>query len=348
MAHEINSTDNFARAAGTKPAWHKLGIELPEGMRSAVQAGEHTGILWPTYLAPVFAAARAPGDAFGETRPVPCVDVRGRPLAMAQIRGDNGRVLGVVGPTYVTISNRQLAEIADAVVAADPAYRIETCATLQDGLRAFFLVAGPRWEAAAGDEQQSYILVSHGHAGTSALALAPTDIRVVCRNTEVRALAQGTGIRIQHSGDMVSKIRAVKAAMGGIARVMRDARTEAERMVNIGLVDARIRDLFLSIDTELFGDPAQVENPDDRAEAREKQTDRVMAWRRILESPTCALPSIRGTAWACLQAVTEWIDHHRTVRGRKRDDHLAAVLFGDDARLKRAARARVLEYAPTL
>jgi Domain of unknown function (DUF932) len=61
------------------------------------------------------------------------------------------------------------------------------------------------------------------------------------------------------------------------------------------------------------------------------------------------LPGVRGTMWAGLNAVTEYVDHQRSTTGESeldiRGNHLASQWFGSGARLKDRAWTEALALA---
>ena len=329
MAHEITAFDSFVRANGTKPAWHGLGLELPEGIRTATDAGRHAGILWPTRCVPIMAQVPQ-GD--GNTRTVNCPDDR------AQVRMDTGAVLGVVSKQYAPLQNSDLAGIVDACVEVDPAYSIETAGTLSGGRRCFFLLRGPAWDACEGDANVSYVLACNAHAGIGKAGCWPTTVRVVCRNTERAARRDETkGLAIRHVGDMQAKLRQLRAVMGACARWHALYRQQAGAMVSRQLTSEARRDLMHSIALATLGDPRKVEDLEARAAASEKLNDTVRAWARLLDAGTNNLPGMRGSVWQVLQAITEWHDHQRPTM-RDSEERATFRIFGEAATDKALAR----------
>jgi hypothetical protein len=61
------------------------------------------------------------------------------------------------------------------------------------------------------------------------------------------------------------------------------------------------------------------------------------------------MPGVRSTSWAALNAVTEYVDHHRSTRGHtdfdRRSRRLESAWFGSGSRLKSKAWTLALEMA---
>jgi hypothetical protein len=61
------------------------------------------------------------------------------------------------------------------------------------------------------------------------------------------------------------------------------------------------------------------------------------------------MPGVRHTTWAALNAVTEFVDHHRSTRGKsgidRASNRLESAWFGSGARLKQRAWDLALQMA---
>jgi hypothetical protein len=110
-----------------------------------------------------------------------------------------------------------------------------------------------------------------------------------------------------------------------------------------------LRDFFAGV-YELVTDTRLILDPLKGDKAEERQHRRAMTllgdWLGRLAKPAQTIGGIGGSAWAALNAVTEWSDHDRTVRTGKaeteEDARAFSNLFGSSADVKRKVLARAL------
>jgi phage/plasmid-like protein (TIGR03299 family) len=258
----------------------------PETAREAVQA---YGLDWQVGLAPVQALVDPP-----------------RPVARARavVRLDTNEPLSVVGRRYQPIQNAEAFGLFDSVLAKFGATYMGAGAC--DGGRRVWIQAklpGGMWITKE-DEVEKYLLLSMLHGG-GCLQVLDTPIRVWCRNTLLRALEEGRrrAIRICHRGDIAREIEAaerlLELSLGSFEAFESQAQTFAARMIRKEALDAYFRTL---IPNPKEGDPA-------RAAATRGHLVRLFETGK-----GNALPSVRGTLWAALNGVVEWIDHERPTR----------------------------------
>jgi hypothetical protein len=85
----------------------------------------------------------------------------------------------------------------------------------------------------------------------------------------------------------------------------------------------------------------------DRAEAVQKKL--LARFAANFEDDTNALPGMRGSVWAALNAATEWADHQTVTRGKseieRADRRLDSVWFGSAAEFKQRAFEAALALA---
>jgi len=290
---------------------------LPEVRESSALAlTQAYGLDWQVGLAPVYAQ----GPSLDGPRLVP--------RAQAVVRQDTGAPLGIVGRRYRPIQNAEAFRIFDPLVARERAVydRAGSC----DGGRRVWIQAklpGSLW-ITKDDEVERYLLLSMLHGGGS-LQLLETPIRVWCKNTLLRALEEGRArtLRIRHAGDIAGQVREaerlLEASLGSFQVFADQARAFAGRMIRKEALDQYFR--------TLVPDP------------QEGEASRAIATRetflRLFETGKGnALPSVRGTLWAALNGVIEWIDHERPTRRSAgtdpRDHRWASAQFGS-GRLKK-------------
>ncbi len=263
------------------------------------------------------------------------------PMKKAVIRTDNHDVLGVVGDRYQPIQNRECFSFLDAV-AADGSLRYHTAGALRKGERIWLLAKLPGQIRIrfSNDVTEKYLLLSNSHDGSSCLRVFFTSIRVVCANTLAMANREGygEGLAIRHEGDLPSKVRQAQEVLGLAHRFFDDLEGQFDLMArhypSFSQVSAYFKALYPD-PTE--GNPARAQNVRDEL------------FRLYEGGQGQDIPEIRGTTWAALNAVTEYVDHHRPTRAKTSFDRAANRLesawFGSGSHLKQHAFQLAVEMA---
>ena len=151
-----------------KVPWHGLGTALEEAdLYYWPTACEKAGLAWDVELVPLVTA-----------------DTQAKVENKAVRRTSDGRILGVVGPRFTVLQNKDAFKWFEPFLAAKEAL-LHTAGSLQDGSRVWVLAKLKRdpLVIAEGDEVEKFILLSHGHDGSLAVRCGFTPIRVVCQNT---------------------------------------------------------------------------------------------------------------------------------------------------------------------
>jgi phage/plasmid-like protein (TIGR03299 family) len=316
MAHNLATTNGKTAMAfyGETP-WHRLGTALNEPA-TAAEAISAAGLDYQVELASLMT---------GDGLPVP--------QRKAVVRADNRDVLGVVGNGYVPIQNRECFGFLDAVV-ADGGLRYHTAGALGRGERIWLLAKLPGHVRvkATEDITEKFLLLSNAHDGTAALRVFFTPIRVVCQNTLSMAERGGFGhgISVMHKGDLVTKVREAQKVLGLAHRFYDDLEGRINRLASHYPTAEQLANYFKT----LYPDPIDAEKT--RAENTRRELFRLFEHGKGQE-----IYDVRHTTWAALNAVTEYVDHHRPTRARteaeRANRRLQSQWFGSGARLKQQA-----------
>lgn len=331
MSHEIRTNDSFGYVG--RKAWHGLGRELAAGI-DAETAFPKLGIGWKTDLLPIYCERLTEAG-------VERVEV---PSHRLHVRADNGEQLGMVSDGYKPFENMDLARFADALAGSDSAVQIETAGTLYGNRRVFALVRLPQVvRATSEDVSTQYVLLSNGHGGTASFAVYPTSVRVVCANTLAYSSKDAArGVSFRHTGDFDEKLRMARKVLGTAAEEVKKFQEMVSALVRTDLSVGQAREFMEKAWTASFG---KLDRLEDEAliRMRAKRDAEIEQWLGMMENERNSLPGIRGTAWAALNAVTEFHDHER---GRFKSVHegdgrVHSNLFGSSAR----AKSKVLKLA---
>jgi len=316
MAHDLAMTNGkTAMMFYGKEPWHGLGTKL-DHPATAAEAIEAAGLDYQVELAPLVTTGG--------------IEV---PQRKAVIRDDTKEVLGVVGNSYIPIQNRQCFGFLDAVV-AEGQLEYHTAGALGSGERMWLLAKLPGYIRVAGtdDITEKFLLLSNDHSGKAALRAYYTPVRVVCANTLAIAHQKGRheGISILHKGDLAAKVRETQKVLGLAERFYDDLEEKINHLAFHQPTSEELQNYFKA----LYPDPQEGSNS--RAEnVRQKLT------KLFEEGRGQDLPGIRHSTWAAVNAVTEFIDHHRPTRGgnelERADRRLNSQWFGSGAKLKAEA-----------
>ena len=265
-------------------------------------------------------------------------------------RTDTGRVLGVVGPDYVPLQNEAAFDFFNELGKGGQ-IRFETAGSFAQGAITWVQARLPDLQIRIGDDvSETMLFVSNGHIGNKALTIAPTTYRIACRNTLRMAEAKHADERRQKPslevGWTVRHTKGMAAAMGDIREAY--AQTRRSHAVTVQAFEYLARTpLTEDLADDFFERVFPLSGPDESDRAlsiAKKRRERLDA---ILAGPTSNVRGTRGSAFALLNAATEWVDHDRTTRtsdgGDADESRLASATFGSGAALKENAWATILE-----
>ena len=121
---------------------------------------------------------------------------------------------------------------------------------------------------------------------------------------------------IIHKGDLAAKVRQAQEVLGFAKRFYDDVQEQIDSPDGPSTRAKNIRDEFLRLFEHGIGHD---------------------------------MPEIRHTTWTALNAVTEYVDHYRSTRGKSEHDRasnrLESAWFGSGARLKERAWELALQMA---
>jgi len=148
------------------------------------------------------------------------------------------------------------------------------------------------------------------HDGNGSFVVIVTPVRVVCRNTLNAAMALATNVyRVRHTAGATEAVQEARQALDMTFAFLGEFQTEAERMINTAMTQAR----FEAIIREEFG------APEGAPAATVTRADNQLAKMEWLFAEACTQEAICHTAWAGYNALTEWFDHYSPVRGEDRE-----------------------------
>ncbi len=318
MAHEIEMNGPGMAYFGEKP-WHGIGVALDESdIYSWPTVSQKAGLDWTVELVPLVTG-----------------DTKAKVEHKAVRRSTDGRILGVVGPRYTPLQNRDAFGWFQPFLDAREA-SLNTAGSLRNGSRIWVLAKLNRdpLVIAEGDEVEKFVLLSHGHDGSLAVRAGFTPIRVVCQNT--LSMAHGSDasrlIRIRHTRDVLENLANVREIM---SMVNAEFEATAEQYRRLARKSVNQADLCKYV--------KRVLKVEDEQEVSTRTQNIIEEIIRLAESGRGNdLPSIRGTYWSALNGVSEWLTHER---GRSVDNRLNSLWYGDSAGVNRHALAVALDMA---
>ena len=314
-----------------KVPWHGLGTRLdrPATLDEALKAG---GLDWEVGHIDLQTTDAPPSP----------VSTRRAIVRLDRLAGDPGRVLGVAHRGFVPVQNRDGARLFDAIFGHGKQV-YHTGGYLGRGQVVWLLAEIPNHEREIGadDVVAPYALFANSHDGSMAFHIRLTTVRVVCQNTlslAIREMQFGKQFRRSHSSSLYEH---AQAAQDFFAATLKEFDRVTGQFQSLATTKCDVA-TFNEILTSLFPDPARPRNA-------EKNPGLRSAWEKKLEDVRAARQSITDlrqngkgaelikmgdSYWGVLNAITEFIDHHKTVKG---DSRLSYALLGDGMDLKTRA-----------
>ncbi|MEH8104339.1 DUF932 domain-containing protein [Aeromonas veronii] len=312
MAHLIDSM----AYTGQTP-WHGLGNILPPHQSLDVWL-QAAGMNWTIEQSDVLYQG-APDNPILHTYPDSKVLYRSDTLAP----------LSVVSQRYNVVQPHEVLHFYQDLVEAG-GFELETAGSLKGGRKLWALAkTGQDLMLKGGDLVKSYLLLATSCDGTLCTTAQFTSVRVVCNNTLQVAVGDQTGaIKVPHSTQFDAT--AVKQALGlGVSQWDHFGQYAKELSQRPVAPQEALR--FFS---DLLAQPL-----DEESIVLTRSVQRLYELYQGV-GMGAELVSSHNTAWGLVNAVTEYVDHHR--RTRSQDHRLDSAWFGQGAQLKSRALAQAI------
>lgn len=314
MAHELTMRGDKAEMAyiGEVP-WHRLGQKLEEGA-SIEQWTLAAGMDWDIKTSPVVYDA---------------VDGLQLQMDSKQVlyRSDNNLPLSIVSSRYNIVQPKEVMEFFRDISETND-FQLDTAGTMFDGRRFWALAKiGESANILGNDQIDGYLLISTSCDGSLQTAAQFTACRVVCNNTLSMALNEKAKKQVSVShrqifnpGDMKDKLG---IARGAFATFISSSRA----LANKKMPDQHAEQFF----AKLLKATVMKSN---------ENVGETKAFQKIMtlfkgDALGFELDGCQNTAWAAVNSVTEFVDHHS---GQRSDSaRMANAWFGAGDTLKTAA-----------
>jgi phage/plasmid-like protein (TIGR03299 family) len=318
MSHCIENHDTIVLGSN-KPAWHGLGTVFP-------------GLLTPL-------RAFAEGVGAREILEVPAivdgVALPGYKGLVAVSASGNRSPLSIVGDGYGVLQDSTFFEILEQVYGGRPV--VETAGTLRSGKRIWALVQRPSFEIVPGDVVKTFDLWVNRHDATGCYELHRTNVRVVCQNTWNQAIGKGKDrvFGVRHTTNVVTAAKVAAKAV----QIADESGVYAQAALRKLAAKRLTVDEVVPVYRNLLEVAPEVKTEGISVRVRNNLDELVTLFRR-------GTGNEGRTAWDAFNAVTEFVDHKRTVRstdGRSKEEaRFESALLGTGDALKASAYDQLL------
>ncbi len=306
--------------------WHGLGRKLdhPATAEEAIQAA---GLDWTVSKVPLFTE-----------------DGKRAPIMMTS-RDDTKSLLGVVGPQYRIVQNKEAFTFFDAVV-GEKAAMYDTAGAIGNGEVIWMLAKLPDPTILKRvDVIDHYLLLATSHDRSLSLTMKFTPIRVVCQNTLILSLGdQQHRVQLKHTPNILWQVARTRDILGLASVTQQLFAQAAERLSSLPLNTERWKTYV----SEVMG---WNETKRQSAYQQTYQNNLRITLTNLFETGQGSdFESARGTLWGGYNAICEYADYYRKTGSKDSgtsNDSLdpRLVVFGDRARLKQRAWDQALVMA---
>lgn len=255
---------------------------------------------------------------------------------VVNFREDTGDALGIVGAGYKVVQNKTAFAFIDSIVGEQIEIFV-SAGEFGGGKRVYIQAKLPGDIRFAGNDKDrgtKLVTFISSHDGSLPVSVLFTPVRIVCQNTFNAALTSTDQVRRKHTAAL--NLDTIKAELGILNRQFDLLANLSEKLAGVRFNDGQVKNL-LTVSGLV---PATLEGVE--ASTRAKNiTDKVTGLFAGLGKGS-DLDGSKGTAWGAWNALTEYIDHHRTTKGDS--DRFESALIGSGARAKESA----LSYLATL
>lgn len=313
-------------AANRQMPWNVMGSALTvKAKNSVTKALAETGLDYQVRMVPVVGYEKA------DDTPLPMADFHDAPNFRAVVRpmpGGPDKVLGVTGTRFTPIQNRDAFAIGDYLVSEFGA-TVEGLADFRSGAATIMVVGlgqvALRRPDGENDPVDLNLLIKNAHDGSAALTFALTPMRIACTNAVAAALKGAQAVwKVSHTPKADARVALAKDSILKSVKFQEQFQVAAQAMIDTPMVDAE----FDKIVQRLW--PVQPDAEGAHADRRRGIQDEIKA----LYAKSETIEGLRGTRWGGYNAITEYLDHYRPVKGEQAVARAEGALEGPNVRVK--------------
>jgi phage/plasmid-like protein (TIGR03299 family) len=324
MAHNIEEFADGSSAffSAREVAWHKLGTITPDAL-SANDALKTAQLDWVVKVTEQSIFSKVDDKT---------IQLDDKYLTYRDHPKKGLSALGVVGNRYTPIQNSDAFEFLNHIADESGAV-FETAGSLGNGERVFMTMKFPdSMKLASGtDVIDNYIMAVNSHDGSSSFTVAVTPIRAVCTNTVRMALdAAASKVSLKHTAGASAKVQQARETLGIVFKYQEEFEKEVEKLLSEKFTDTQYKK---------FVEALIPEPKNDSTTRKENSVEKVRSeLMGLWKAPTQAI--VANTKWAAYNAVVEYSDWVKPVRGGEDKQELRAekIILGNGEKLKQKAQ----------
>lgn len=314
MAHNILQHDQMMYNSKNGKPWHGLG-NASDGLATAEEMLKLANLNWDVKLQPVFV-----GDSVVDGY-------------KAVVRDDTNQVLSIMKSRYQPLQNTEALNFFDPLVERSEAI-YETAGSIKNGRTVFLVAKLPDYiQPVKGDLIEKYVLLTNSHDGSSPVIAKVTPVRVVCNNTLTLALkGDGQEVRVRHTKGIVDNLTLAHETLGLINKVNSQVEEIFAKMAKVQMNTESAKAYFEMVFNV---------KKDEDGDSSTRSANMIQNVFELVESGKGTdIVGVRGSLYGMYNALTEYVDHHKTYRTKT--DRTDALLFGSGAKLKEKAFTEAL------
>jgi phage/plasmid-like protein (TIGR03299 family) len=272
----------------------------------------------------------------------------------AIVRTDTQDVLGVVGNNYEPLQNKDAFRFFDALV-KDKTALYETAGALKGGRQIWLLakIQG-QIDILKNDPINKYFLLTNSHDGLRAVAGRITPIRVVCDNTLTAAMGRKVReeIRIVHRGNVADRLEFAGQLLAKVGAYYDELSEVYRKFAKVHMKEKQMR-TYIAEALRPYGGVKTEQEALEIAKLQEEEGMSVRLQTEVNNVLTLVengrgtdIKGVRGTLWGTYNAITEYVDHHKTPRSGD-EGRVQYIGFGTGKMVKDAALKIGMRFAKT-
>ena len=238
--------------------------------------------------------------------------------------------LGVVGNRYVPIQDSDAFDFLNYLV-DESGSKFDSVGTLNNGKQSFISIKLPEDVMVAGqDKVEMYLMVKNSHDGSSAFNLAVTPIRFRCVNQVRKAFKTAPAkISLRHTYGATAKIAQARETLGLVFKYQEAFEKEVAELISRDYSDSQFEQFVERVFP--LADDAKIPQVTKVLQTREEVLG---IWNGTTQD------EIKGTQWGAYNAIAEYADWFKQVRGSHAVDLRAErILSGAGEAIKEKAFA---------